>query len=89
MKETYAEKKDRYKKAIRSKIYCQRGEGGLIHRKDCIPGCNDICLSCENKQIKNVQAVNNTSPAEDRELNYTSSFGNSGALAAAEGNYSI
>jgi hypothetical protein len=93
-------KKCRNKSAIRGidpvdvcfsvkKIECLRGEPHMIFAKHCIPGCNDACVPCKNKQINNIQAINVTSPEEDRELNYTSSFGNSGAMAAAEGNYSL
>jgi len=72
------------------KIYCRRGEGKMIRISECLPMCNtEACTPCENKQMQNKQAINNTSPSEDRELNYTSSFGNSGALAADEGNYTI
>ena len=78
--------KDGIKKT--SKILCNR-DGSMISTLNCVPGCNDACFNCENKQLKNVQSVNNTSPAEDRDSSYTSSFGNSGALAAAEGNYTI
>ena len=70
-----------------SKILCNR-DGNMISTLNCVPGCNDACLNCKNKQMQNIQAVNTTTPSEDRELSYTSSFGNSGALAAAEGNYS-
>jgi len=70
------------------KILCNR-DGTMISTFNCVPGCNDACKTCKNPQMKNVKAINNTSKTEDRELNYTSSFGNSGALAAAEGNYTI
>jgi len=70
------------------KILCNR-DGTMISTFNCVPGCNDACKTCKNPQMKNVKAINTTSPSEDRELNYTSSFGNSGAMAADEGNYTI
>ncbi len=85
-KASSANRKSGVKKS--SKILCNR-DGSMITKHNCVPGCNDACIACENKQIKNIQAINTTSPSEDRELNYTSSFGNSGALAADEGNYTI
>ncbi len=68
------------------KIRCDR-DGSMISTINCVPGCNDICQTCENRQEGNVSDINTTTPEEDRELNYTSSFGNSGALAANEGIY--
>jgi hypothetical protein len=73
-------------KISKNKILCNR-DGTMISINNCVPGCNDACEDCDNKQIQNTMAINTTSAAEDRELNYTSSFGNSGALAASEGIY--
>jgi hypothetical protein len=69
------------------KIFCERTKT-KINETACVIDCNDICLTCDSRQEGNVRAINTTTPEEDRELNYTSSFGNSGALAAAEGLYS-
>ena len=69
-----------------NKIVCNRDKK-QIFRKDCILDCNDACIPCKNRQERNIRAINSTTPEEDRELNYTSSFGNSGALAANEGIY--
>lgn len=84
-KASYANNKGGIKKS--GKILCRRN-GLMISSLKCVPGCNDACLDCENKQMQNIKAINNTSPSEDRDSSYTSSFGNSGALAAAEGLYS-
>lgn len=68
------------------KILCDRTKT-MISTISCVPGCNDICMTCKNRQEGNVSATNTATPEEDRELSYTSSFGNSGALAANEGIY--
>ncbi len=68
------------------KILCDRTKT-MIRDNNCVVDCNDICLTCKNRQEGNIKAINTTTPEEDRELNYTSSFGNSGALAASEGIY--
>lgn len=67
------------------KIYCGRNGGQMIKMNECLPGCNDACIPCKNKQINNIQAINTTNP--ERGKDYGGSFGNSGALAAAEGFY--
>lgn len=68
------------------KILCNR-DGSMISNLNCVPGCNDACIPCENKQWNNVKAGGYpVTPEEDRD--FASSFGNSGALAAAEGIYS-
>jgi hypothetical protein len=64
---------------------CECARGGIILKKSCILDCNDICLTCDSRQEGNVRAINIVSQEEDR--NYSGSFGNSGALAAAEGVY--
>ncbi len=74
----------------KKKIYCARGEGGMISISKCIPGCNDVCIPCENKQVGNIQAGSDTyTPEEEAIVRIEgASFGNSGILAAHEGLYS-
>ena len=73
----------------KKKIYCARGEGGMISVSGCIPGCNDICIPCKDKQVKNIQAGDDTYTEEEETLmRHQGSFGSSGLLAASEGIYS-
>jgi hypothetical protein len=69
------------------KIFCDRTKT-KISETACVLDCNDICLTCDDRQEGNIKAGGEkVSQEEDR--NYSGSFGNSGALAAAEGNYSL
>ena len=84
-KASHANHKGGIKKS--SKILCKR-DGTMIRDINCVVDCNDICLTCKNRQEKNVGAGGGLlTPEEDRELNYTSSFGNSGAMAVEAGLY--
>ena len=47
------------------KIHCRRGTGQIIRSSDCIPGCNDACIDCNNKQLKNIQAGSDTYTSEE------------------------
>lgn len=74
-------------KKVIGKIVCLRN-GETIHRSKCIPGCNDICLTCEHKVVSNIKASDDTYTAEEEALmRHQGSFGSSGALAANEGIY--
>ncbi len=56
-------------KLSKKKIYCARGEGGMIRIDECIPGCNPaVCDSCPDKQLKNIQASDDTLTAEEESL---------------------
>jgi len=50
------------------KIHCERDAGQMIRISDCIPGCNDACMSCESKQLKNIQAGSDTLTREQETL---------------------
>ena len=50
-----------------SKIYCARGEGGFIDKENCLPGCNSVCSTCDNRQEGNLKAINSTTADEDKE----------------------
>ena len=57
------------KKLSKKKIYCSRGEGGMIRVDDCIVGCSPInCEPCPNKQLKNIRASSDTLTAEQEGL---------------------
>jgi hypothetical protein len=74
----------------KKEIHCGRDGGKMIKISECLVGCTPhICTPCPNKQLQNIQASPSTTPKEDRELNYTGSFGNSGAMAEEEGLYAI
>ena len=65
------------------KIYCARGEGGFIDKENCLPGCNSVCSTCDNRQEGNLKAINNTTAKEDKEQIYSggSGKGKGGAFA--------
>ncbi|MCK5604495.1 hypothetical protein KAR91_21575 [Candidatus Pacearchaeota archaeon] len=46
-----------------NKIICNRTRRPLL-KTQCIPGCNDACLTCESRQEGNVPAINTTTPEE-------------------------
>jgi hypothetical protein len=72
------------------KIECYRGFKHIIYAKNCIPFCNEVCWTCPNKQMNNIQASKDIlSPSQEEFMRYEGiSFGNSGILAADEGAYS-
>lgn len=48
------------------KIYCARGEGGMIRIDQCVVDCNPaICGLCPNRQIKNIRASEDTLTLEE------------------------
>lgn len=47
------------------KIHCKRG--GVISIDECIPGCNDLCNDCGNRQIKNIKASSDTLTYKEEE----------------------
>ncbi|MCK5609790.1 hypothetical protein KAR91_48410 [Candidatus Pacearchaeota archaeon] len=53
----------------KKKIYCARGEGGMISISACIVGCNPaICDPCPNKQIGNIKASSDTYTEEEETI---------------------
>lgn len=63
-------KEEEQKKIIKipaNKIRCNRN-GNIMLKSKCIPGCNDACLSCENKQLDNIQAGSDIITAEQEKI---------------------
>lgn len=69
----------------KGKIICNR-DGKKISINNCIPGCNDACIICENKQIQNVKAGGDTlTPEEHREQTLSGTYRSSAAIAVEDG----
>ena len=49
------------------KIKCNRTKT-MISISACIPGCNDLCIPCENKQINNISAGGDTLTREEEAI---------------------
>ena len=49
------------------KIICNR-DGSMMPRNECIPGCNDACIPCKNKQLGNIKAGDDTLTYEQEKL---------------------
>ena len=61
-------RKERLKPKIpANKILCNRN-GSIMLKSKCIPGCNDACIPCENKQLNNIQAGSDTITEEQEKL---------------------
>ena len=57
------------KKQAKKKIYCARGEGGMINIDKCVVGCNpNICDPCPDKQMQNIKASDDTLTYEQEKL---------------------
>ena len=62
--------KNKGPKLSKKKIYCARGEGGMISVSNCIPGCNPaVCDPCPNKQLKNIGASPDIMTAQEEREN--------------------
>jgi hypothetical protein len=56
-------------KKPKKKIYCSRGDGGMILDIYCVVGCSPInCDPCPNKQLKNVKASSDTLTEEEERI---------------------
>ena len=65
------------------KILCDRN-GQMISKGNCVPGCNDACMICENPQMQNIKASRNTlTPEEHKEQTLSGTY-RSSALIAVE-----
>ena len=58
------------KKDVGKKVYCARGEGGMMSVNKCYPGCNDACQTCPHPNEKNRMSHTLTKEEED-EFKYT------------------
>ena len=68
-----------------SKCKCGRA-GHVIFKKDCVPGCNDACLSCKNPQTQNVKAGGDTlTPEEHKKQTLAGTYRSSAAIAVEDG----
>ena len=68
-----------------SKCLCNRS-GTIISKKDCLPGCNDACIPCENKQMQNVTAGGDTlTPKEHKAQTLAGTYRSSAAIAVEDG----
>lgn len=68
-----------------SEILCNR-DGSMITRINCVPGCNDACLTCENKQMQNTQAGSDTlTPEGHKEQTLSGTYRSSAAIAVEDG----
>ena len=82
-KASYANQKGGIKKT--SKILCNR-DGNMISTLNCVPGCNNACLNCPNKQMGNIQAGGNTlTSKEHKEQTLVGTYRSSGAIAVEDG----
>lgn len=71
-------------KISKDKILCNR-DGSMISKSKCLPGCNDACIPCENKQFDNIKASGDTlTPEGHREQTLSGTY-RSSALIAVEG----
>lgn len=52
---------------LKGKSLCLRSNK-MIFKKDCIPGCNDACILCPNKQLDNIKAGNDTYTPEEETI---------------------
>ena len=69
-----------------NKIKCNRGKGQIISAQDCVPGCNDVCLECENQQTQNIPAsADIVTAAEEAENKYDGTYRSSAAVAMDDG----
>lgn len=55
-------------KLSKKKIRCGRYGNQLIRADECVPGCNDICLTCDDRQEGNISASLDTLTAEEEKL---------------------
>jgi hypothetical protein len=60
------EKLLRERRVPKGKIECLRG--GIIFKKDCIPGCNEACQGCTSRQEGNVKAGGETLTKEEETM---------------------
>ena len=49
------------------KILCNRN-GKYMRKSECLVGCNDACIPCENKQLDNTHAGDDTLTYEQETL---------------------
>lgn len=62
-----ASRAEKYKGLVKTpgdKILCNRS-GELIRKSQCIPYCNDLCLTCSSRQVNNIQASSDTLTPEE------------------------
>ena len=75
----------RVKKIIRNKILCLRS-GEYIRKVQCVPGCNDACSNCDNKQLTNIAASADTfTPDQEANMRHQGAFRSSAAVAVEDG----
>jgi hypothetical protein len=68
-----------------SKCRCERSKT-IIFKKDCIPGCNDACLTCNNPQVQNTPASYDTLTAkEHKDQTLRGTYRSSSAIAVEDG----
>lgn len=68
-----------------SKCRCERSKT-IIFKKDCVPGCNDACLTCANPQVQNTPASDDTLTAkEHKDQTLRGTYRSSSAIAVEDG----
>ena len=67
------------------KIRCER-DGKIMTKSQCLPGCNDACITCENPQMQNIKASNDTlTPEEHKDQTLSGTYRSSAAIAVEDG----